>query len=78
MAFMALAVLAAGAIGGGRIWNTFNKGQSVAGIESASGRTEIWAFVVKSCLAHPQGMGYVAGFRIVFRQYFFSEIRPDA
>lgn len=70
MAFMALVGLAAGAVGGGRIWNTFNKGQSVAGIESASGRTEIWAFVVKYCLAHPQGMGYVAGFRIVFRQYF--------
>jgi O-antigen ligase len=70
MAFMALVGLAGGAIGGERIWNIFNKGQNVAGIKSASGRTEIWAFVIKYCLAHPQGMGYVAGFRIVFRQYF--------
>jgi O-antigen ligase len=61
--------IVAGTIGG-RIWNTFNRGQDAAGISSASGRTELWAFVIKYCMTHPWGMGYVAGFRIVFRQYF--------
>jgi O-antigen ligase len=55
---------------GGRIWNTFNRGQDAAGISSVSGRTELWAFVIKYCMTHPWGMGYVAGFRIIFRQYF--------
>jgi O-antigen ligase len=59
-----------GAIGGARIWSIFNRGQSAEGIESASGRTEIWKYVVQYSLAHPQGMGYVAGFRILFRSYF--------
>ncbi len=59
-----------GAFGGERIWEAFNRGGSTQGIESASGRTEIWAFVIRYCLAHPQGMGYVAGFRVLFRQYF--------
>jgi hypothetical protein len=58
------------AIGGGRIWNMFNRGQSAEGIASASGRTEIWKFVVQYCMVHPQGMGYVAGFRQIFRTYF--------
>jgi O-antigen ligase len=70
MTFAALACAAVGIIGRERIWTIFNKGQSSKTIESLSGRTEIWAFVFKYCLAHPQGMGYVAGFRIVFRQYF--------
>jgi len=70
MTFAALACVGVGVIGRERIWTIFNKGQSFETIESFSGRTEIWAFVLKYCLAHPQGMGYVAGFRIVFRQYF--------
>jgi hypothetical protein len=57
-------------IGPERIWNRFNRGQSAAGIESASGRTEAWAFAIKYCTTHPWGMGYVVGFRVAFRQYF--------
>lgn len=68
--FATLACAAVGVIGRERIWTIFNKGQSSEAIQSFSGRTEMWAFVFKYCLAHPQGMGYVAGFRIVFRQYF--------
>jgi O-antigen ligase len=56
--------------GGGRIWYIFNRGQNTEGIESASGRTEIWAFVIRYCTTHPWGMGYVDGFRVIFRQYY--------
>jgi hypothetical protein len=70
--FMAL-ILLSGVIlvsgGGGRIWNTFNRGQEAGSIESASGRTDIWKYVIQYCVAHPQGMGYVAGFRMLFREY---------
>jgi hypothetical protein len=61
------AVLAVG--GGDRIWNIFNRGQSIEGIESVSGRANIWKFVIDYCMAHPFGMGYIAGFRTVFREY---------
>ncbi len=57
-------------VGGGRVWNTFNRGQSLEGIQSASGRTDVWKFVIHYCLAHPLGMGYVAGFRMIFQKYF--------
>lgn len=59
-----------GAIGGGRIWRIVNRGESAEGIASASGREEMWRFVTQYCIAHPQGMGYVAGFRDLFREYF--------
>lgn len=59
-----------GTIGGGRIWSTINRGQSAAGIASASGRTQIWKFVIQYCMTHPLGMGYIAGFRTIFREYF--------
>jgi len=59
-----------GAIGGDRIWNTFNRGQDAASIASGSGRTEIWSFAIQYCLTHPQGMGYVAGFRSIFTKHF--------
>ena len=59
-----------GVAGGGRVWNAFNRGQSVEGIATASGRTQIWKFVIQYCMSHPQGMGYVAGFRAIFREYF--------
>ena len=62
------AVLAA--VGGSRIWNLFNRGQSMEGVESASGRTVIWNFVIHYCISHPLGMGYIAGFRKIFKQYF--------
>jgi O-antigen ligase len=59
-----------GVVGGEHMWNSFNRGQSAQGIASASGRTDIWKFVIQYCMDHPQGMGYIAGFRIIFRQYF--------
>ncbi|MFY9852511.1 MAG: O-antigen ligase family protein, partial [Terracidiphilus sp.] len=59
-----------GVIGGGQIWNIFNRGQSIEGIVSASGRTEIWKFVIQYCMSHPLGMGYVAGFRMLFKTHF--------
>lgn len=77
MASILLSVMLVGAIGGGRIWNYFNRGQSLQGIESASGRTEIWKFVVQYCMAHPQGMGYVAGFRMIFREYYSLGLQLD-
>jgi len=69
IAFILLSVVVVGAAGGGRIWSRFNRGQSAEGIASASGRTEIWKFVIHYCMNHPQGMGYVAGFRMNFREY---------
>ncbi len=57
-------------VGGGRVWNFFNKGQNLQGIESASGRTDIWKFVFNYCMTHPLGMGYIAGFRKIFKEYF--------
>jgi hypothetical protein len=61
---------AAAVIGGGRIWSVFNRGQDAAGIASASGRIEDWKFVIQYCSTHPQGMGYVAGFRMLFKEYY--------
>jgi len=60
----------AGVIGVERIWNTFNRGQNASGIASASGRTEMWKFAFRYCLTHPQGMGYIAGFRSLFTDSF--------
>ena len=70
IAFILLSGVVMGVTGSGRIWNTFNRGESAEGIASASGRTEIWKFVIQYCIKHPQGMGYVAGFRILFRNYW--------
>jgi O-antigen ligase len=70
MAFILLFGAFVASAGEGHIWYIFNRGQSAEGIESASGRTEMWAFVIKYCAAHPWGMGYVDGFRVLFRQYF--------
>jgi O-antigen ligase len=53
-----------------RIWNIFNRGEDISAIESASGRTYIWSFVLHYCISHPWGMGYVAGFRTIFRDYY--------
>jgi O-antigen ligase len=57
-------------IGTERIWSIFNRGEEASGIESASGRTYIWSFVLHYCISHPLGMGYVAGFRTIFRDYY--------
>lgn len=69
-AFVLLSGIAVAVFGGEHIWNIFNRGESTSDIEGASGRVEMWKFIIHYCLTHPQGMGYVAGFRIVFRQYF--------
>jgi O-antigen ligase len=53
-------------IGGSTIWKHISRGQETADIASASGRTEIWTFAIDYCIKHPQGMGYVAGFRKYF------------
>jgi O-antigen ligase len=66
-----------GSVGGGRIWNIFNRGQNIRGIESASGRTDIWYFVIQYCTAHPLGMGYIAGFRMLFRNYFTLDLQVN-
>ncbi len=58
------------AVGGSRLWYLFNRGQDAQGIATASGRTDLWKFVIQYCMIHPQGMGYVAGFRDIFRGYF--------
>ena len=55
-------------IGGERVWNAFNRGESAASIESLSGRTVIWDFIVRYAATHPQGMGYVAGMRSISRK----------
>jgi len=71
--FMATTLLAGvlvGAIGGESIWRTFNRGQDMGDIASASGRTEMWKFAIQYCLTHPQGMGYIAGFRALFTTSF--------
>ena len=65
-----LSGVAFGAYGGKHIWSAFNRGENVAAIETASGRTQMWHFVLQYSLTHPQGMGYVAGFRVLFRDYF--------
>jgi len=78
--FMALTLLFGVVIGfaGERLWNTFNRGQSVEGIKSASGRTDIWNFVIHYCMSHPQGMGYASGFRLLFRDYHASGLQVEA
>jgi O-antigen ligase len=70
MAFVLFSGVFVGAVGGDRIWYIFNRGGNAADITTASGRTDIWKFVFQYCIAHPQGMGYVSGFRNLFRQYF--------
>jgi len=70
-------VLAVAYIGGERVWNLINRNQSLEGIKSASGRTDIWKFVIAYCLSHPLGMGYIAGFRIYFKSYFALGIQVD-
>ncbi len=69
MAFILFFAAATGSIGGGRIWSTFNRGESAQGIATASGRTVMWHFAIQYCLKHPQGMGYVVGFRMLFKTY---------
>lgn len=64
-------------VGGWRLWNLFNRGQSMVDIESASGRVNVWEFIVNYCILHPQGMGYISGFRSIFRSYFALGLEFD-
>jgi O-Antigen ligase len=59
--------LAIGTIGGNRIWDTFNRGEDIANVISVSGRTGAWESVIEYTLAHPEGMGYIAGIRRTHR-----------
>ncbi len=57
-------------VGVERVWSGFNRGESISDIQSLSGRTIIWDFVIRYVALHPQGMGYVAGMRSIFTQSF--------
>ncbi len=70
MAFILMAGGVVGAVGGERILSAFNRGQDAEGIANASGRTFIWEYAIEYCMAHPQGMGYVSGFRTYFTHSF--------
>jgi hypothetical protein len=59
--------LVIGTIGGNRIWDTFNRGQDIANVKTASGRTTEWQYVIEYTVSHPQGMGYIAGIRRTHR-----------
>jgi len=72
-----VAALVVGSIGGDRVWNAFNRGQSAAGIATASGRTDIWKFAIQYSISHPLGMGYVAGFRNIFTNRFDLNFEGD-
>jgi O-antigen ligase len=72
-----IAAAVVGSVGGGRIWEIFNRGQDVAGIATASGRTEIWKFAIQYSITHPLGMGYVAGFRNIFTNHFDLNFEGD-
>jgi O-antigen ligase len=67
MASILLLGLVIGTIGGNRIWDIFNRGQDFANFKTASGRTTEWQFVIEYTLAHPEGMGYIAGIRRTHR-----------
>jgi hypothetical protein len=71
VAVLLIAGVALAAVGPERIWNIFNRGQDLEGILTASGRTGVWADQIAYCVAHPQGMGYVAGVR-TFRRSDYS------
>jgi O-antigen ligase len=77
MASILLFGLTLGAIGGSRVWSVLNRGESVEGIASASGRTYVWNFVFRYCMEHPQGMGYIAGIRTRLRENIASGQYPD-
>lgn len=76
-AFAVLSGIFVWLVGGSRIWSIINRGESVEGIKTASGRTDIWKFVIKYCINHPQGMGYITGFRVRFREYFALGLQVD-
>lgn len=74
MALVLLTGAVVGTVGGGRIWERFNRGQDLQGILTLSGRTEMWASVVDYTITHPQGMGYMAGMRTFHGGAFASNL----
>jgi len=48
---------------GDRVLDTFLRGQDIGQVLGGSGRVAVWQGLVEYCLAHPQGMGYIAGMR---------------
>jgi len=74
MAFVLFAGAVTVAVGPARIWYIFNRGQDIEGIETASGRTGVWKDQIAYCLAHPQGMGYIAGVRTFHRRDFSGNL----
>jgi O-antigen ligase len=77
MASILVSGILVGVVGGSRMWAIFNRGEATEGIVTASGRTQIWKFVIDYCIAHPQGMGYIVGFRTFFREYFALGLQVD-
>lgn len=74
----AIAIVVVIVIGGDKLWTVFNRGESTADIEQASGRTYLWRIVLSLVANKPQGLGYVAGFRSAmvsrFDIYFNGDI----
>jgi hypothetical protein len=69
-AFAALIVVAGvvvSAAGSERILTAINRGQDIEGVETLSGRTRVWESLIQYSIAHPQGMGYIAGIRTFWR-----------
>jgi len=50
-------------VGGGSVWNSFNRGEDISEIMTFSGRTIYWGDLMRYCVDHPQGLGYIAGIR---------------
>jgi O-antigen ligase len=77
MASILIGTVIVGAIGGESIWKIFNRGGDTENVMTGSGRAEVWKFAVSYTLTHPQGMGYVAGFRTLFPNHFDLYVNGD-
>jgi len=61
--FVLLAGLIAVTLGSSRISQGISHNQPVSEVMSGSGRVEEWEALMRYCVDHPQGMGYIAGVR---------------
>ena len=77
MAFLLLAGVAVSLIGGGQIFEAFNRGGDISSLATASGRTGVWVDQIGYCLTHPWGMGYIAGVRTFHRSDFATNLHAD-
>lgn len=77
MVFALIAGSIVAVVGGDRVWNKFNRNQSTADILTASGRTGVWMFVLRSSMTNPQGMGYIAGIRKTRRPEYGSNLHAS-